>query len=175
MISNLSIAIKINKSKQRPSCSALVEYSTPEEAEKASNTTIVAEGVELDVELVKFVPKDKTDLKDKSQAYRSKVYIGNLPEEFTEELLKESLTDEIKPKVTFLSKTKGQQKKYAFLEFTSETDRNVALGALERIKKGGAFGDDAIVSPAYPYAQKPKNHRRSKQKGGSTFLPAESQ
>lgn len=158
MISNLSISVKLGRVKQGV-FTAVVDYTTAEDVEKVVKRGVKVGGTDAELEVIKFIPKEKADLKGK-QRFRSKVYIGNLPEDYTEETFKNSLTNEVVPKVLFLSKNKG--KKYAFLEFNSDAERNVAIGALERIKQGGAFGDDAIVSPAYPYAQKPKNYRRGK-------------
>lgn len=129
----------------------IVDYSTPEEAEKVMEMAVSFMGIDLEKDFAR-----KMSLKNGKKPapnFKSKVYLGNLPESFTDDDLRGALTEDIAPKNMFVSRTTNGQKKYAFLEFASEAERNMALGLLERIKEGGVFGENAIVSPAYPYSQ----------------------
>ncbi|KAI5190672.1 hypothetical protein NEMIN01_1137 [Nematocida minor] len=158
MISNLSIAVKMNKYKPDTDHTAVVEYATAEDAEQAAAASLKIDSAGLEAEVISYSP----DKKKKPLTYKSKAYIGNLPEDFQEENLTKIIAGTVSPKTVFLSKPTQSQKKYAFLEFSDETERNVALGVLEKIKQGGALGADAIVSPAYPYTQRPKHRKHVK-------------
>ncbi|KAI5187749.1 hypothetical protein NEHOM01_2340 [Nematocida homosporus] len=162
MISNLIIAVKIHKHTRgdSESCYVVVEYSSSDDAQEAIAKEIEFAGIHLDKDFAKS-GKDKAAKKPPVN-YKTKIYLGNLTDEFTDEDLHQALDGKVMPKTKFVS-AKGLavgQKKYAFLEFETEAERNIALGTLETIKQDGSLGDEVIISPAYPYAQGRKVTKR---------------
>lgn len=148
MISDLSLAIKLHKNSSGSVDTVVVEYATPEEAEQLSGKSIVISGESVTVES----SKGYTGKKKPSSNFKKKVYLGNISEHFDSEKVKqETHSAGIKLLSVFVS---PGDKKYGFLEFEKESDRNAALGLLEKMKRDGALENDLIVSPAYPYAQK---------------------
>jgi len=120
----------------------------------------------------KYEKEEKCEQEEKEEKYeresrkgmavfKNKVYLGNLDEDFTEADLKKIVEGKLEPTRMFVSKSLTEKnKRYAFLEFSSQTERNVALGKLEEMKQDGAVSDDIIVSPAYPSNLPKKNYKR---------------
>jgi len=151
-MTNFRIAIKIHKHVLKDSASNyfVVEYGSSEEAKKAIDTEHILKGVVLEKDYARS-SKDSKKGKKGAQNFKTKVYLGNLAESFTDSDLEKMIEGKIEPVSMFVSKSLTEkQKKYAFLEFSNETDRNVALGTLEGMKQKGGMDDDIIISPAYP-------------------------
>lgn len=167
MISNFIIAVKLHKHTKRDSdySYVTVEYETPEEADNAIEELHSLRGVVLEKTYTQNKALLKDSYKKSPQSYKTKVYLGNLPEETTEETLKDIVEGKFSTKNVFISKkiqeNNKNNKKYAFLEFENEMQRNVALGVLEHIKQEGALGFDVVISPAYPNTQAKKAHKSS--------------
>ncbi|KAI5180527.1 hypothetical protein NEOKW01_0831 [Nematocida sp. AWRm80] len=155
MISNSIIGIRLNKHrKEDPERHFIVvDYATNEDAEASLAKESTLNGVVLDKEYGKGSHSKDKPFKKSFLNHKSKVYIGNLPESMSTEELKKTLPQDLSFKSVFVSKASASEKKYAFLEFENETERNMALGLLEKVKKDGAFGSDTVLSPAYPYSQ----------------------
>ncbi|OAG29578.1 hypothetical protein NEDG_00711 [Nematocida displodere] len=161
MISNFIIAVKIHKHTKRESESSyvIVEYAESSAAEKAVSETITLNDVPLDKDFAQS--RESRGASTQSPNFKTKVYLGNLSEEFSEDNLKDSLrASQLAPKSMFVSAVTDKQKKYAFLEFADEAERNVALGEIEKMKQDGVFEHGVIVSPAYPYSQSKRSYKK---------------
>lgn len=165
MISNLIMAVKLHKHTKNESdvSYVVVEYATPSEAAGAIEASIKLRGVQLEKDYARSASARLGDKKGAS-SYKTTVYLGNLPGSISEEEIKQWIEGRMEPKGVFLAKnlTKSS-KKYAFLEFADEVQRNRALGVLEQIKQDGVLDQEVIISPAYPnvHSKRSSSGRRS--------------
>lgn len=153
MISNFRVAVKMHKhvSEETGTRHGVVEFEKPEAAELAVSSAVHLKDNLLEKELAKG-----RELKDGGRGggkYRSKVHVGNLSPDATEDMFADIFRSEIQPVSVFLARSADKDRKYAFLEFKDEAERNVALGTLEEMKKSGGFSPEVTISPAYPSFQ----------------------
>lgn len=164
MIADLRSAVWVYKPKKSETEEphAVVEYLTQEIAEKAMESTITVKDTVLEKGYGRSGERTATKT---SSNYKMKVYLGGLPEDTTDTSLKTVVSSLMSPKNVFVSKSKGAEKegKYAFLEFSNESERNMALGLLEKVKDEGRLGSKVVISPAYNYSrQQPRLQQRKK-------------
>lgn len=137
----------------------ILDFDTPEDADAAMAEEVSVDGVTLEKELLK-----KHEMRPRVGGERLKLYIGNLPMDVDEEFFKSTLQKETTPKSVFVAKSSKKEKKYAFLEFEDERERNLALGKIEELKKDGKLDADITASPAYP-----AGNAASRRKGSPRF------
>jgi RNA recognition motif-containing protein len=150
MITNIRVAVKLNRHHNEDASvkHGVVEYTAPEAANLAVASEVSLKGIGLEKEIVKA--RDPKEKGRSGPKHRSKVYVGNLPAEAEEGFFVPIFTEENKPMNVFLAKSSDRDRKYAFLEFKDEAERNRALGTLEEARRQGMMAEDVIVSPAYP-------------------------
>ncbi|KAI5131398.1 hypothetical protein NEPAR04_2425 [Nematocida parisii] len=160
MISNLSLAVKIYIKTSPPestTCTAAVEYSSEECAKAVASSNVTILGQSFPVQWAASETRTQTQKpKPYDNDCERKMFLGNLPGDVTEENLS-GLIDKLLPVSVCVKSSADNDRKYAFLEFKSSSDRNIALGLIERVKQEGALGEEVTASPAYPYI-----HGRSK-------------
>lgn len=153
MITNLIIAIKIHKSTKNETNGnhVIVEYSSPVDAERAVSANIMVKGVSLEKDFGRSLEREH-GAKKPSLNHKVKLYLGNLPASFTEGDLKKLMEEKLSPKSVFVSPP-DTERRYAFVVFSTEAERNMALGVLEGMKQKGQLESKTVISPAYPYSQ----------------------
>ncbi|KAI5161547.1 hypothetical protein NEAUS03_1638 [Nematocida ausubeli] len=162
MISNLSLAVKLH-SKSSPGDATeekqvLVEYSKEEDASTVASGDLQIQGLRV-LMYLESVGKPAPKEEEKQPAHpnhKYKVFLGNLSLGVTEESLSE-LVKKVHSKGVVVKTSAKNEKKYAFLEFETESQRNIAIGQIEVIKQEGTLSTEVEVSVAHPYTS-----RRSK-------------
>ncbi|KAI5137689.1 hypothetical protein NEAUS04_1977 [Nematocida ausubeli] len=169
MISNLSLAVKLH-SKSSPGDATeekkvLVEYSKEEDANTVASGDLQIQGLRVLIYLESIgKPAPKEEEQSAHSNHKYKVFLGNLSLGVTEESLSE-LVKKVHSKGVIVKTSAKSEKKYAFLEFETESQRNIALGQIEVIKQEGALSTEVEVSVAHPYT--PKRSRYGPHRKGS--------
>ncbi|KAI5172870.1 hypothetical protein NEFER03_1886 [Nematocida sp. LUAm3] len=163
MMANLIISINMHKSMKKEGAHAIIEYADLSDIEAAVKKEYLIRGTSMKKEFARSGMSGKKGLQ-----YKTKVYLGNLSEEFTEEKLRGAIKTVVPPTSVSVYKSSGpgksgEEKQYAFLEFSSEAERNIALGQLESLKRDGALKTETVISPAYPYSSGKSRVRRQEE------------
>ncbi|KAI5150317.1 uncharacterized protein NESG_00769 [Nematocida ausubeli] len=170
MISNLSLAVKLH-SKSSPEDATeekkvLVEYSKEEDASTVASGDLQIQGLRVLMYLESIGKPAPKEEQSEHSNHKYKVFLGNLSLGVTEESLSE-LVKKVHSKGVIVKTSAKSEKKYAFLEFETESQRNIALGQIEVIKQEGALSTEVEVSVAHPYTPKRSRygpHRKGRQK-----------